>query len=155
MTALLAAAAGVLVATGIVRFYWLFAGNKFERFKALFPLRPRDLGNMFRQVKFYLMIRPEKAPHYLGHNPLQQVSYTGIYLVTSLMVITGFVMYGQLNPSGFFHTVFGWIAPLLGGLQGVRFIHHVLTWVFVIFLPLIGVLVYMIARPPEDRAQFA
>ena len=27
--------------------------------------------------------------------------------------------------------------------------------VFVIFLPLIGVLVYMISRPPEDRAQFA
>ena len=136
-------AAGVLVATGIVRVYWLLAGNKFERFTALFPLRPRDLANMFRQVKFYLMIRPERAPRYLGHNPLQQLSYTGIYLVTSLMVITGFTMYGQSNPSGLFHTAFGWIAPLLGGLQTVRFIHHVLTWVFIIFLP---IHIYLAAR---------
>ena len=25
--------------------------------------------------------------------------------------------------------------PLLGGMQIVRFIHHVLTWVFLIFIP--------------------
>src|SRR5690349_1011579 len=31
------AAATVLVATAIVRIYWLFAGNKFERLPALFP----------------------------------------------------------------------------------------------------------------------
>ena len=71
------AAAGVLVATAIVRVYWLFAGNKFERWVALFPVRPRDWVNMLKQVKYYLMIQPEKAPHYLGHNPLQQLSYTG------------------------------------------------------------------------------
>jgi Ni/Fe-hydrogenase 1 B-type cytochrome subunit len=30
-------AAAVLVMTGIVRVYWLFAGNQFERLPALFP----------------------------------------------------------------------------------------------------------------------
>jgi Ni/Fe-hydrogenase 1 B-type cytochrome subunit len=130
------AAAGVFVATGIVRVYWLFAGNQFERLAALFPFRPRDLVNMWRQVKFYLLIHPERAPHYLGHNPLQQVSYTGIYLVVILQVVTGFAMYGQANPSGFFYTVFGWVAHLLGGIQEVHFVHHVLTWVFLIFIPI-------------------
>ena len=33
------AAAAVLVATAIVRVYWLFAGNKYERWVALFPVR--------------------------------------------------------------------------------------------------------------------
>ena len=44
------AAAAVLVATAIVRMYWLLAGNRFERWRALFPVRPRDWGNLLRQV---------------------------------------------------------------------------------------------------------
>jgi Ni/Fe-hydrogenase 1 B-type cytochrome subunit len=129
-------AAGLLVMTGIVRGYWLFAGNRYERLAALFPVRPRDWVNMFRQVKFYLMIQPEKAPQYIGHNPMQQMSYTGIYLVTVVMVLTGFMLYGQSNPDGIFFNVFGWMVPLLGGIQIVRFTHHVLTWAFLIFIPI-------------------
>ena len=129
-------AAGALVMTGIVRLYWLFAGNKFERFKALFPVRPRDWVNMFKQVKFYLMIRPEQAPQYLGHNPLQQLSYTGVYVVTVLMVLTGFALYGQANPAGMWYALTAWYVPLLGGIQIVRFLHHVLSWAFLIFLPI-------------------
>jgi Ni/Fe-hydrogenase b-type cytochrome subunit len=129
-------AAAVLVMTAIVRLYWLFAGNRFERLAALFPVRPRDWVNMFRQVKFYLMIQPEKAPRYIGHNPMQQLSYTGVYLAAAVTVITGFTLYGQSNPDGVFFNVFGWLIPLLGGVQMVRFIHHIMTWVFLIFIPI-------------------
>jgi Ni/Fe-hydrogenase b-type cytochrome subunit len=129
-------AASVLVATVIVRVYWLFAGNKFERWVALFPVRPKDWVNMVRQVKYYLMIHPEKAPHYLGHNPLQQFSYTGIYLLAVVEIVTGFTLYGQSNPGGLFYSAFAWVVPLLGGLQVVRFVHHVVTWVFLIFIPI-------------------
>ena len=130
------ASAAVLVMTAIVRVYWLFMGNRFERLPALFPMRGRDLRNMFKVVKFYLMIDPEKAPKYLGHNPLQQLSYTGLYLCAALMVLTGFAMYGQSNPGGLIYTAFNWVNPLLGGAPIVRFIHHALTWVFLIFIPI-------------------
>jgi Ni/Fe-hydrogenase b-type cytochrome subunit len=130
------AAAGVFVATGIVRAYWLYAGNKFERFSALFPVGKQDWINMWKQMKFYMMIQPEKAPHYLGHNPMQQLSYTGIYGVAALMAVTGFAMYGQSRPGGLWYTLFGWVVPLLGGIQIVHFVHHVLSWAFVIFLPI-------------------
>lgn len=130
------AAAAVFVATAIVRVYWLFAGNQFERWKALFPVRKQDWINLVKQVKFYLMIQPEKAPHYLGHNPLQQFSYTGLYFVAAAQVITGFAMYGQANPGGWWYTLFGWVSQLLGGIQVVHFVHHVLTWVFLIFIPI-------------------
>jgi Ni/Fe-hydrogenase 1 B-type cytochrome subunit len=126
------AAAAALVATAIVRFYWLFAGNKFERLAALFPVRPRDWVNLFKQVKFYLMIHPERAPQYIGHNPLQQLSYTGVYLVALVSVVTGYALYGQSNPAD----VFGWLGTALGGMQNVRFIHHVATWVFLAFIPI-------------------
>lgn len=130
------AAAGVLVATAIIRAYWLLAGNQFERLAALFPVRPRDWVNLVRQVKYYLMIQPEKAPHYLGHNPLQQLSYTAMYGVAAVMVLTGFAMYGQSNPGGFFYRWFEWVITLFGGIQIVHFVHHVFMWVFLIFIPI-------------------
>jgi Ni/Fe-hydrogenase 1 B-type cytochrome subunit len=130
------AAAGVFVATAIIRVYWLFAGNKFERWRALFPITRTDWVNVFKQVKFYLMIQPEKAPRYLGHNPLQQFSYTGMYAVALMQVVTGFAMYGQSRPGGLWYTVFGWVVPLFGGIQVVHFVHHVLTWAFLIFVPI-------------------
>lgn len=129
-------AAGLLVATGIVRAYWLFMGNRFERLAALFPVRPRDWSNLVRMVKYYLMIQPEKAPHYLGHNPLQQFWYTLIYFAAAFMAITGFAMYGQAAPGGFFYTVFNWVVPLFGGIQEVHFAHHITTWLFLIFIPI-------------------
>jgi Ni/Fe-hydrogenase 1 B-type cytochrome subunit len=129
-------AAGVLVATAIIRLYWLFAGNQFERWRALFPVWRQDWVNLVKQVKFYFMIQPERAPHYLGHNPLQQFSYTGLYLLAGAQVVTGFAMYGQSRPGGFWYTLFGWVVPLLGGIQVVHFVHHVLMWAFLIFIPI-------------------
>lgn len=129
-------AAALLVMTAIVRIYWLFMGNRYERLAALFPVRPRDWGNLFRMIKFYLMIRPEGAPRYLGHNPLQQFSYTFMYALAALMVVTGFTLYGQSNPSGFIYGLTNWIGPLFGGMPVVRFVHHIGTWLFLTFIPI-------------------
>jgi Ni/Fe-hydrogenase 1 B-type cytochrome subunit len=127
-------AAGVLVATAIVRVYWLFAGDRFERFPALFPVRKRDWVNLWRMIKFYLLVHPERAPRYLGHNPLQQLSYTFTYLMGGLLVVTGFIMFGEASPQGVFMHTFGRLAPVLGGFQMVRVIHHVAAWYFPIFI---------------------
>jgi len=126
-------AAAVIVMTGIVRVYWLFAGNQFERLPALFPVTPKNFRNLARTGIAYLTFRPDKQPNFVGHNPLQQYSYTGVYLLTAVMVITGFTLYGQSNPDGLIFRVFAWVPPLLGGLQRVRLVHHVLTWGFIIF----------------------
>jgi Ni/Fe-hydrogenase b-type cytochrome subunit len=130
------AAAGLLVATGIVRAYWLFAGNRYERLPALFPLSRRDFRNLLRVLRKYALMRWESGPHFLGHNPLQQLAYTGVYLVVLIQVLTGFALYGLSNPDGFFYRVFGWESLFLGGVPVVRFIHHVLTWVILIFVPI-------------------
>lgn len=127
-------AAAVIVMTGIVRLYWLFAGNQFERLPALFPITRRNLRNMVRTGIAYLTFRPDKQPNFVGHNPLQQASYTAAYLLMIVMVVTGFTMYGQSNPDGLIFAVFGWVPGLLGGLQGVRLVHHALTWGFIIFV---------------------
>jgi Ni/Fe-hydrogenase 1 B-type cytochrome subunit len=127
-------AAAVLVMTGIVRLYWLFAGNQFERISALFPLTRKNLKAMGSTINSFATLRFDKEPRFVGHNPLQQITYTGVYLTTLFMVVTGFTLYGQSNPGGLIFRGFGWVPPLLGGLQVVRLLHHVLTWAFVIFL---------------------
>jgi Ni/Fe-hydrogenase b-type cytochrome subunit len=129
-------AAGILVATAILRIYWLFAGNKFETWRALFPIRKRERVNLWRTVKKYLFIDPERAPHYIGHNPLQQLSYTGVYVMAALQVATGFYLYGLADTGGFFFATFGWIGPFFGGAQVVRFVHHVVTWLWLVFIPI-------------------
>jgi len=129
-------AAGVLVATAIVRMYWLLAGNRYERATALVP-GPRDLMRIPKIIGHYLLILPEKkTPHYLGHNPLQQLSYTGMYALALLMVVTGFAMYGQYDPGSIWYRGFNWVGGVFGGMQYVRVVHHLTTWVFILFVPM-------------------
>lgn len=128
------AAAAILVMTGIVRAYWLAVGNQFERLPALFPVTKKNIGNLFKTANGYLTFRPEVQPNFVGHNPMQQWSYTGVYVMAVLTVVTGFTLYGQSNPGGVIYTVFKWLPPLLGGLQGVRVIHHMMTWGFILFI---------------------
>jgi Ni/Fe-hydrogenase b-type cytochrome subunit len=135
---------------GHLRVYWLFFGNRYERWEALFPIQKRDWVNTWRMVKAYTLVRPEKAPHYLGHNPLQQMNYTLIYAVGLFQIVTGFGLYGLANPGGFFASALGWVGPLFGGWQVVRLLHHAALWVCIIFLPLH---VYLVLRSAMlDRA---
>jgi Ni/Fe-hydrogenase b-type cytochrome subunit len=128
------AAAGIMVATGIVRFYWLFKGNRYETWRALFPFRREDWRNMWAVIRRYAVLtRP--SPHWLGHNPLQQLLFTTLYGVALVHVITGFALYGQAAPGGFFASALAWVPPLFGGLQVMRFVHHALAWYYPIFLP--------------------
>jgi Ni/Fe-hydrogenase b-type cytochrome subunit len=90
---------------------------------------------MWRQVKFYLLVE-EHPPQYLGHNPMQQLSYTAIYVLAALMVVTGFAMYGQSNPAGIFYQAFNWVGVVAGGMPVVRFVHHATTWLFLMFIPM-------------------
>ena len=128
------AAAAVIVMTGIVRAYWLVAGNAFERFPALFPVTKRNLRSMWMVMRTYFNFHAEEQPHFIGHNPLAQWAYTGIYAIMVLMVVTGFTLYGQSNPTGIIYHTFSWVPALFGGLQVVRFVHHAFTWLFVIFV---------------------
>lgn len=126
-------AAAVLVMTGIVRIYWLFAGNQFERLPALFPLTPKNIRRMGKTGSAYLTLRPEREPSMVGHDPLQQLAYTGLYLLVIVAVVTGFTLYGQSNPGGIIFRAFAWVPPVIGGLQIVRLVHHVLAWGFIVF----------------------
>ena len=129
-------AAAIIVGAAILRMYWLFAGGRYASWRALFPVYPRDWRNLVRMVKHYLLVHQERMPHYLGHHPLQQLSYTIIYLIVIVQVLTGFSLYGLADPGGLIHGLFDWVGRALGGYQNARFLHHALTWLLVTFIPL-------------------
>jgi Ni/Fe-hydrogenase b-type cytochrome subunit len=131
-------AAGVLIATAIVRLYWLFAGNRYERLPALFPVRGRDLRNLIRMTRYYLFIGKDAQhpPMYIGHHPMQQFTYTMVYVITLVMIVTGLALYGDANPGGAIYRIFNPVTGFLGGAPIARVIHHVATWFYLIFVPL-------------------
>lgn len=130
------AAAALLVAVATFRVYlWLYGGNRFERLPAMVPHSAKDWKNLGRQLKAYALIDLGNRPHYLGHNPLQKLTYTAIYFLALFQILSGFAMYGLHDPGGFFYDWFFWMGPLAGGWRELRFLHHVATWGFVIYIP--------------------
>ena len=131
------AAAAVLVATAIVRVYWLFAGNKFERWVALFPVRPRDWVNMVQAGEVLPddpagegapLPGPQPAPAAELHRrstswPRCRSSPASHSTASRTRAVS------STPPSA------GW-GRCFGGMPVVRFVHHVVTWGFLIFIPI-------------------
>ncbi len=126
----------LLLATAIIRIAGLFlASNKYQRWDALFPVKPRDLKNLFTVMLNYLFCRFDRGPHYIGHNPLQQVAYTGIYAVGLVALLTGFGLYALYAPDNPLLHYLVWFDRAVG-IQYVRLVHLLVMWVFLIFIPI-------------------
>jgi Ni/Fe-hydrogenase b-type cytochrome subunit len=126
----------LLIATAILRIAGLFyGGTRYQRWRALFPVSPRELKNLLQVLQNYLFCRFDQGPHYVGHNPLQQVAYTGIYLLAGVAVVTGLALYALYAPDHWFFRYFFWIDQLVGS-QYVRLIHLLMLWVFLAFIPI-------------------
>jgi Ni/Fe-hydrogenase 1 B-type cytochrome subunit len=137
-------AAIVLDVALILRIYALFIGNKYESWGSLVPWGKKDWVDFRKWVRKYVVSDWWNPPHYLGHNPVLQLAYTAFHGLILLMVATGFALYGQANPGGFWWTVFtSWVMPLFGGNQMVRFIHHLGLWLIVAY---VIVHVYLVIR---------
>jgi len=126
----------LLLSAAIVRIAGLFlASNRYQRWDALFPVKARDLKNLFVVMQNYLFCRFDRGPHYIGHNPLQQVAYTAIYGVGLLAILTGFSLYALYAPDfRLFHSLI-WLDRTVG-IQYIRLAHLLSMWVFLIFIPI-------------------
>lgn len=126
----------LLVSMGILRIAGLFlASTKYQHWRALFPISLKDLKNLYRVGRNYLLCIFEHGPHYIGHNPLQQVAYTGIYLIALLAILTGFCLYSAYDANHWLFGYFFWLNGLIG-IQYVRLIHLFMLWIFLAFIPI-------------------
>ena len=115
----------VFLVSGLVRTYWLLAGNRFARWKAFIPTNRYQFTELFRQAGFYGFVRKE-IPEVLGHNQLAASAYLVLFALLLIETVTGFALDGLMGaePGA---TLFAWLRELLGA-QTLRQIHHLSMW---------------------------
>jgi Ni/Fe-hydrogenase 1 B-type cytochrome subunit len=94
--------------------------------------------NGVKQVRFYLFLSKEPPEHTHLYGPLQSVAYASLLTMVFLLVLTGLIMMGAGYDAGLTALVYKIVKPLenwLGGLAMVRWIHHILMWGVILFLP--------------------
>ncbi len=111
--------------SGLIRTYWLLAGNRYSRWSAFIPTSRYQATELFRQAAFYAFIRKE-IPKVLGHNQLAATAYLILFFLLLVETVTGFALDGLIGsePGA---SAFGWLRELLG-TQNVRLIHHFAMW---------------------------
>lgn len=123
----------ILIVVLILRFAFFFmASNQYQGFGALFPISRRHWKDLLTTAVDYALARSYDGPRYIGHNPLQQWTYTGVYGLFTVMVVTGLALYGLYEPRNWFYQ---WFMPLndMIGVPYVRLVHVIGMWCFIIF----------------------
>lgn len=125
-------AAFVFLSVGLVRTYWLFAGNRFARWTAFIPTNRDQAREAGRQLGWYLFLS-RHAPRVLGHNQLAASTYLIVFFLFLIQTVSGFslVALHGIQP---WATLFGWVPSVMFGEQGMRLIHHLVMWAIIAFM---------------------
>ncbi len=127
----------ILIANLIFRLYWAFAGNQFAKWDNFIPYTKKGIKNILYVLKVDIFLMKDKD-HKLsnisvGHNYLAAFSYFIMTLFFFLQVATGLALIADTS-SWWFPKMFHFIVPLFGGDIVVRYVHHILTWLFMAFV---------------------
>ncbi len=125
-------AAYVFITAVLVRVIWMFTGNKYARWDKFVPVHRTRRKGMLPTVLFYSFVR-KAPPGYVGHNPLAGSAYALVFGLYFLAILTGLVMRGASAAPGSAVHAFAGLAPLVGGLQTARWIHHGVMWLLLGF----------------------
>ena len=115
-----------------VRFYWGFVGNSFASWRAIIPHNREQLYWGREMAKYYLFLRREPVP-VTGHNFLAGAMYTIVSIGMVGQILTGLLLAGWVLGVGPVTTFFGWGSIVPGGIQTVRMLHYLLTFLFAAF----------------------
>ena len=144
----------ILVYASIFRIYLFFFAESSipERVSVKQLLNPMV---WFGVIGAYLFV--SKHPHIKGaYNPLQFTTYFVLALMTLIMTLTGVALYANVYHNGLgwvLGACFKWVEVVCGGLANVRAIHHIVTWVFIIFIPVhVYLVIWNSVRYPNGGA---
>jgi Ni/Fe-hydrogenase 1 B-type cytochrome subunit len=122
----------IFIALILARVAWLFQSpNRWCRWREWIPTSKARLRAIVPSVRFYVFLDREPPP-VVGHNPLAGLTYTLLYLMFIVEILTGTIIFGiQGVPWARFLT--GWMVPMVS-LQMIRFIHQLIMWLIAGFL---------------------
>lgn len=126
----------MLIGVSFFRLY-LFLFDRKSSFERASIAQLKEPKVWLSVIGSYLWI--SKHPHIKGaYNPLQFVTYFILAVLVLLVSITGIALYINVYHNGLgamLMPFFKWVEVVCGGLANVRVIHHILTWAFIIFIP--------------------
>jgi Ni/Fe-hydrogenase 1 B-type cytochrome subunit len=114
------------------RIWWMFAGNRWASWRQLVPTTSARRRRFLETLRFYTLLRVD-APPEIGHNPVAGLAYVAVYGLCLVEIATGLALYGSSAAWDSPLRGFAGLATLLGGLQVVRWIHHVVMWLLLGF----------------------
>ena len=120
----------------IARIYWAFKGNYYSNWRAFFPFSKKAWGNIKHVLKIDILLQNEEVEVLknisVGHNYVASLSYVVLFLLALVQIFTGFGLYAPTSGL-WFPKLFSLVPYLLGDEMTTRFVHHMSTWLFVIF----------------------
>jgi len=122
----------VFIAAVVARVIWMFTGNKYSHWDKFIPVHSNRRLGIWRTLKFYLFAM-RKPPGFVGHNPLAGLTYTLVFLLYLVAISTGLALRSANADVSSLVRWFAWLAPLYGGLQMARWIHHATMWLLLGF----------------------
>ena len=126
------AAAYVFFTAFLLRIYCFWFGNNYARSGFPFVWRREWWMDLSNQSAEYLRLK--HGPIHLGHNALGGLAYTVFVIFLGwAQILTGFALYSENNPGGFWSHAAGWVITLAGGSFMVHMYHHLFAWLFIVF----------------------
>ncbi|MCB0688410.1 MAG: Ni/Fe-hydrogenase, b-type cytochrome subunit [Saprospiraceae bacterium] len=117
----------------IMRLYWAFVGNKYASWRNFIPINKKFIQKIGGVLKHDILLLKTEEDVSIGHNALAGFSYFMFFLLTLIMIVTGFGLYAD-SSTWFLPKLFAWVPALFGGDYLVREIHHVTMWILVVFI---------------------
>jgi len=137
----------ILLTSGLLRIYLFFFGKDSEgelrSFKDVLSIK-----SWIVQLKSYFFIGELRKKGLYG--PLQFMTYSAIMILVVVASVTGLVLYVHvyhLGIGGWLYEPMRAIEAWMGGLATVRYVHHITTWGYLIFIPIHIYLVIWSAIP--------
>jgi len=126
----------VFLLNAIARIYWAFRGNYYANWRAFIPFSKKARQNILHVLKVDIFLQNEEKEVLknisVGHNYVASFSYLILFFLALVQIFTGFGLYAPTS-GWWLPKLFAWVPDFLGGDAPTRLIHHISTWLFIIF----------------------
>ena len=117
----------------LFRVYWSFAGNDYAKWTNFVPLKKSQWREMGEVLRVDILHTRARRLISLGHNAVAGLTYVLMFLAFLFQAATGFALYSGMSHS-WLPRMFAWVGPLMGGDSAVRQWHHIVMWIFIVFV---------------------
>lgn len=122
----------IFIINFLIRVYWAWAGNTFAKWYNFVPLKKSQWRSIIKTLKIDIFLLSKDPIYDIGHNSLAATTYLGLFVIIIAQILTG-VMMMFVTTNNIMRPVTDWGLFELNGFFVVRYIHHALMWLFILF----------------------